>query len=446
MVLPFHDALLDATFASNPDMNRRTPRTAARILAVSLALSLSLTPLSIAGPSAAADSGSARQKLKELQSAQEKLRAEKSKSASNVNALQATEADVQASLASLRANVESEASLLEDSRRAVTAAEAREQEALAQEATAAAELEQLNADIKEQVRLAFIAGSSVPDDPIEYLAEDSLTEASRKRVFRNANATSGADAAEHYRTIQNDLRIAREAAAAASAEATAKRAEVETRLAKLQDAQAAQEAYADQVADRIANAYAEAAGLEALEPALAEQIKGQQQALDSALASEREAAAARARAAGARTTSGRPSGSGGSVSPVGEGSIVAVGGIRVHRDIADSLAALLNAAAADGIHLSGGGYRDSAGQIATRRNNCGTSNYAIYEMPSSSCRPPTARPGSSMHERGLAIDFSQNGRVLNRGSSAFSWLKANAANYGFYNLPSEPWHWSTNGN
>ncbi|WNG61464.1 M15 family metallopeptidase [Archangium gephyra] len=28
----------------------------------------------------------------------------------------------------------------------------------------------------------------------------------------------------------------------------------------------------------------------------------------------------------------------------------------------------------------------------------------------------------------------------------FVWLKANAARYGFINLPSEPWHWSTNGN
>ena len=81
-----------------------------------------------------------------------------------------------------------------------------------------------------------------------------------------------------------------------------------------------------------------------------------------------------------------------------------------------------------------------------RRNNCGSSHYAIYEAPASSCSPPTARPGSSMHERGLAIDFTQGGSTLSRGSSGFAWLKANAGSFGFRNLPSEPWHWSTNGN
>ena len=52
-----------------------------------------------------------------------------------------------------------------------------------------------------------------------------------------------------------------------------------------------------------------------------------------------------------------------------------------------------------------------------------------------------------MHERGLAIDFTYQGRIINsRSSPAFQWMKANAAGYGFYNLPSEPWHWSVNGN
>jgi D-alanyl-D-alanine carboxypeptidase len=51
-----------------------------------------------------------------------------------------------------------------------------------------------------------------------------------------------------------------------------------------------------------------------------------------------------------------------------------------------------------------------------------------------------------MHERGMAIDFTYNGRTIgSRSSKAYKWLKAHAASYGFYNLPSEPWHWSTNG-
>src|SRR5690606_34869284 len=99
--------------------------------------------------------------------------------------------------------------------------------------------------------------------------------------------------------------------------------------------------------------------------------------------------------------------------------------------IAGALGRMLDAARADGIVLTGGGYRNPSAQISVRRNNCGSSHYAIYEAPSSYCRPPTAPPGTSQHERGLAIDFSQNGRTLTRSSSAFAWLKANAASYGF---------------
>jgi len=107
---------------------------------------------------------------------------------------------------------------------------------------------------------------------------------------------------------------------------------------------------------------------------------------------------------------------------------------------------MLGAAEADGITLGGKGYRSPDGQLAVRRQNCGTSNYAVYEMNPSSCHPPTARPGTSMHERGLAIDFTCNGSLISgHGSPCYQWLSAHAAAYGFYNLPSEAWHWSVNG-
>jgi LAS superfamily LD-carboxypeptidase LdcB len=126
--------------------------------------------------------------------------------------------------------------------------------------------------------------------------------------------------------------------------------------------------------------------------------------------------------------------------------LVTVRGITVSSAIAENLEALLAAAEADGFAFTGGGYRDNARQIELRRQNCGTSYYAIYEMPSSSCSPPTARPGASMHERGLAIDFNCDGDLVrSRSNPCFQWLADHAADYGFYNLPSEPWHWSVNG-
>jgi hypothetical protein len=51
-----------------------------------------------------------------------------------------------------------------------------------------------------------------------------------------------------------------------------------------------------------------------------------------------------------------------------------------------------------------------------------------------------------MHEQGLAIDFTVGGGTISSRSGAYSWLKANAANYGLYNLIGEPWHWSVDGN
>lgn len=132
--------------------------------------------------------------------------------------------------------------------------------------------------------------------------------------------------------------------------------------------------------------------------------------------------------------------------PVGAEDIESVYGIRVHRSIAANIRALIDAAEADGIVLSGWGWRDNATQIRLRRQHCGTSEYAIYRMPSSQCRPPTARPGRSQHERGLAIDFTYNGQSIStQRSPGFRWLNANAANYGLRNLASEPWHWSTTG-
>ncbi|MGH1489754.1 MAG: M15 family metallopeptidase [Acidimicrobiales bacterium] len=132
---------------------------------------------------------------------------------------------------------------------------------------------------------------------------------------------------------------------------------------------------------------------------------------------------------------------------VGPDDVVSVNGIRVHHSIADDITRLFAAAEADGIVLSGWGWRDSRTQIRLRKEHCGTTEYAIYRMPSSQCRPPTARPGRSQHERGLAIDFTYNGgSISSHRSPGYKWLNANAATFGLKNLASEPWHWSTTGN
>ena len=138
--------------------------------------------------------------------------------------------------------------------------------------------------------------------------------------------------------------------------------------------------------------------------------------------------------------------------PVPRSETVEVAGYWVHSCIADNIAALLTHAVAEGIDLSGGwAWRDHQRQHELRRiNGCPDGwVHATPEppaSPSTSCRVPTAPPGASMHERGLAIDFRCAGRPLSsRAQSCFRWLQANAARYGLINYPAEPWHWSTNG-
>jgi D-alanyl-D-alanine carboxypeptidase len=117
-------------------------------------------------------------------------------------------------------------------------------------------------------------------------------------------------------------------------------------------------------------------------------------------------------------------------------------GTTVHRNIAYAYRRMVDDANKDGIALSGGGFRTKQRQIELRKiNGCPD----VWTAPSSSCRVPTAIPGRSLHEIGMAVDISSGGRSLTSKSPAFTWLKANAREYGFVNLPSEPWHWSITG-
>lgn len=102
---------------------------------------------------------------------------------------------------------------------------------------------------------------------------------------------------------------------------------------------------------------------------------------------------------------------------------------------------MINDAAEDGVTLTAKGQRSSFrsidDQMYFREQNCPDP----INSPSTACTPDTALPGSSMHERGLAIDFANS----SRGSAVWNWLEDNAASYGYFNYPPENWHWSMSG-
>ncbi|MBB2948963.1 D-alanyl-D-alanine carboxypeptidase [Actinoplanes lutulentus] len=124
-------------------------------------------------------------------------------------------------------------------------------------------------------------------------------------------------------------------------------------------------------------------------------------------------------------------------------STVNVYGVTVNRVVAYQFQHMIDDAAKAGVKLSGGGFRTKQQQIALRTaNGCPD----VWTAPASSCRVPTAIPGRSLHEVGLAIDMTADGKSMNtRKSAGFKWMAAHAGNYGFVNLPSEPWHWSITG-
>ena len=285
------------------------------------------------------------------------------------------------------------------------------------------------------------------DDALAALDSDDPGEAAEKRALLEIQNTNDADLLDRLTAAEEDLEVKRQLAEDASARAEEKQAAAAGRLAELTAARDQQAAYASQVQARLDRKLGEIAVLEDLDADLAAKIRADQ-----------AAAAALARKAAAAAPPG-PSGGGGGVAAVAEVAAVRspVPRFRLlprrrldhHGRLDRRLAAVAaQRRRSSGVNLCGGGYRSSAEQIATRRANCGTSYYAIYQMPSSQCSPPTAPPGTSMHERGHAVDFNCNGGgvIGSRSSPCWNWLAGNASSYGFYNLPSEPWHWSTSGN
>ncbi|GEL96212.1 hypothetical protein CCO02nite_28700 [Cellulomonas composti] len=111
-------------------------------------------------------------------------------------------------------------------------------------------------------------------------------------------------------------------------------------------------------------------------------------------------------------------------------------GVRVHPCLAAPVEAMLDAARAAGLDLGASGWRSHEQQVALRERNCDAEGR---------CSPPTAVPGTSRHERGLALDVTDHGHAVRSGSTAYAWLAAHAGAYGLHNLPTEPWHWSVDG-
>ena len=341
--------------------------------------------------------------------------------AAELDGLRADAADLQDALAALDENVRSKRAQYEDAQRAARTALAEAEAARVEERRLEAEIVVLQDEAADAAVDAYIRPPESNDAAV-FDTADINESALREALLRN-QTNRQEDVIDQLRVAEDDLSAQRIAAEDAAREAEQLRGETQVQYQELRAAQDQQRELARQVEERINHAAGEAAALAEQDEELSQQI-------------EEEAAQFAAFISGIDLgPPGQPYQSGPvSVQDAGNGIIVNV-------SIAPQITAMIQAAGADGVYLSGGGYRDSAQQIALRQSHCGSSYYAIYQMPSSSCSPPTAIPGTSMHEQGLAIDFDN----CSYGTSVYNWLSANAATYGMYNLPSESWHWSTTG-
>lgn len=412
-----------------------------------------------------------------------------------VDVLTASRAEIEAELEALDRSYREQEAVLADAKEAV----AKAQEAVAEAQERVDYAQDQAEEARQAVRgyaievlvhppmVATVGVLSIADTQDAGFASDVLT----------IMATERRKVVDEFEVKKKIAAMEQELADKAVSEAQQRSAEAETELGRLSDLRAEQARFVSDMDDRLAGALAEAAALEAIDEQAAKDLAQQEMDLRASTRAVQLAAVttplqptlvSNISNSGSTTTAGAGTSSSQTSSPnttrapsptttrapsptttrapsptttkppatttpplptniVTWNDVVSVGGgIWIHKSIQSNTRALLNAATAAGFSLSGGGYRDSASQIATRRANCGPTYYDIYEKPSGQCTPPTAIPGRSMHERGLAMDLKSNGVLItSRSNPAFIWLSNNAARYGFYNLPSEPWHWSTNG-
>lgn len=377
------------------------------------------------------------EELEALKAEREQIQQEAGAQAVKVDAANADFSVLAQALDDINALVDLQEARLADANQAVRSAEAQVLSAELREAEIAEEVNLLQGEVADLAVASFTGESGQNgEDLTALLLSDDPSEAARRRSLVEFQTGSLSDGIDRLRSLIAEAEVVSEQRRVAVQAAIDGKVEAEARAQELELAMSDQLELVAAAELRLEARLAEAAVLEEQGDAKAAEIKRQEEVIARRI---RQEAARRAAAIAAEKFKNRP--------PVATpDEITNVQGVYVHKDIANKVDEMLSAARSDGVDLSGWGYRSNLKQIELRQQHCGTSEFAVWEMAASACSPPTARPGQSMHERGLAIDFTYNGgSMTSRSNPGFVWLNNNAHRWGFVNLPSEPWHWSTTG-
>jgi len=373
------------------------------------------------------------------QEQQAEVRAKRGEVAIEVDALKARTTELNAALKKLDANVKSQQAKYADAQQRVVKAD----EALAVATVALGEAEKRVLALEAARRQLMVDSFTSPpsENAVDAFDADNINDATIKQALLEMHADRQAEVLAQLTAAREAVKADRAAKADASAAAKRRRTSARAALARVEGAKAQQQKFADEAEAALESKLAESAQLAAVDKQLSAKLAAEQAELARRLAAAKAAADAKARAANSGSLVKPAPGGLATVScPNGDGSITVAG------SIGTQVGNLLRAAWADGVGLCGWGFRSPDEQIALRKAHCGTTYYDIYLAPASACSPPTARPGYSMHEQGLAIDFTCNGggSIESHSSPCFIWLDNHASTYGLYNLETEAWHWSTN--
>ena len=369
-----------------------------------------------------------RNSINDKKRQQQQVRQQRALIASQINTLQASDQQIESALKALNANVQGTQAQLESAQNALAQANHDAEVARQGIDSATSSISSL------RTTLAGLAVDSyvhpLGDTMLAVLNTTNISDAAQKRAFLTVVHQRDADVADQIKQAREDLTTQREAAQDAAARAESSRQAITAQLQKLHDAQSQQMQFEDKVQARLDAALSESAVLESQDKQLATEIARDQAAL---------AAQLRARRGGGRGTA---------LPPIGNINVVSAGGIYVNAQ--DSRTTSVRSS----MRRRPTACRSPDGAIATPSRADRAAAGALWLEPIRDLRDallpvltPTAPPGASMHERGLAIDFTYGGSTIGSHSSpGYKWLAAHASQYGLYNLPSEPWHWSTNGN
>ncbi len=416
---PHADTVIIRSLRTCDEMHQlpRPPFSTRHLLAIVVGVLVLLSSTSLAG---AETPGQLRQKRKQVQ-------ADKAAAAASVDIAAGNADEVRAALDAMQRDVDAQLAAVEAAQRDVAQARAENAAARARIIELRARQQTATERMQAQAVEAYVSFqgpssrlSLLNDNPWQRARETSLVE------FATGN---NLDALDQLRRIGADLEAENRRAQQAEAEAEQKTSDLKVLLVELSDARDRQAHALDEANARLDDKLAELASLKRVDAKLAADIRSEEQKIADAIAARRR------RYAGPYKIPDNL-----------DVKLTKVWGITVNVVIAKQFRGLLSAMSAKGFVLGGGGYRNPQSQINLRRKNCGTSQYAIWQKPASRCRPPTAPPGRSAHERGLAIDLTYNGRALrSRSSKVYKTLTKIAPKFGFKNLPSEPWHWSVTG-